>query len=39
MEQLFSSDDIARVLELEIEFSDADRRRIAIYRRIQGSPL
>lgn len=39
MEQLLASDDIARILELEIEFSDAERRRIAIYRRIQGSPL
>ena len=38
MEQLLASDDIANILELEIAFSNADRRRIAIYRRIQGPP-
>ena len=38
MEQLLASDDIANILELEIAFSNADRRRIGIYRRIQGPP-
>ena len=38
MNQLLAREDIANILELEIAFSDADRRRIAIYRHIQGFP-
>ena len=38
-QQLLAREDIAQLLDLEIAFFDSERRRIAIYRRIQNSPL